>query len=259
MTDQQPDTEHSRRPALAKLTSDLEDLRRDLRAGFSSRQAVIGWMQRLSVRTLGELPNRWYSELGDQFRGVPSTNGERTLLAALLDDANRTRAMDAATAEELRERLFALTIRPAYHRAFRQLRADAGEYLDDDGTESQHAAARQRWIAMRPALDELERYQQRAIATLLEGFDDRSEIIDWGNTVELATHGELPGEFVARCYREESTADMLTSPATSAKRGRELFAAYHLLPRFNAGVADLAGRTSEQPDAEKQERETPYA
>lgn len=239
---------HSRLPALVKLTDDLDDLRDELLAGFSSRRAVLEWSQRLSVRTLGQLPDRWYDEVGGQFRGVPDSGHERTLLAALLADRYRTRPIPDEDARELRERLYALTIRPAYHRAFRQLRADAGEYFDDDGSESQHTAARQRWIAMRPALDELETYQKRALATLLDGLADRSAIIDWGNDLEQATHGELPGEFVARCYREESTAQLLTGDSTSDDRGRELFWATHLAPIANRGVRDLAGRTGEQPD-----------
>lgn len=258
-----PDAEHSRRPALVKLTTDLEALREELLAGFSSRHEVLRWSQRLSVRTLGELPDRWYHEIGAQFRGVPSSEAERTLLSALLTPEHRASDISPADAQELRERLFALTIRPAFHRAFRQLRADAGEYLDDDGSESQHTAARQRWVAMRPALDELERYQQRALEELLGdpddpddgGLEDEAEILSWGSTLELATHGELPQEFVARCYREASTADVLTGDDETAQRARELFWAVHLAPTCNRGVRDLAGRTSEQPDAETKERE----
>jgi len=248
MTDQ-----HSNRPALIKLTHDLEELRDDLLAGFESRREVLEWTQQLSVRTLGQLPDRWYSEIGAQFRGVPDSGKERTLLSALLIGRKRTRDMEDSTAAELRERLYALTIRPAYHRAFRQLRADATEYLDDTETDSQHTADRQKWIAMRPALDELEEYQRTALTDLLDGLEDRSAILDWGNDLEQATHGELPGEFVARAYREESTARVLTGDDSAAARARELFWADLIAPTMNAGVRDLAGRTSEQPDAEKQE------
>jgi len=248
MTDQQ----HSNRPALVKLTDDLEDLRDELLAGFPSRRAVLEWMQQLSVRTLGQLPDRWFDELGAQFRGVPESGEERTLLSALLNGSQRTRGMDDETAKELRERLYALTIRPAYHRAFRQLRADAGEYLDGGETDSQQTAANQKWIAMRPALDELEEYQKRALGDLLDGLEDKSAILNWGNDLEQATHGELPGEFVARCYREESTAEILTGRSTTVSRARELFWADHLAPIANAGVRDLGGRTSEQPDTERQ-------
>jgi hypothetical protein len=260
--------EHSRRPALPKLIDDVDELRDELLSGFESRAEILRWCQRLSVRTLGELPNRWYREIGDQFRGLPSDDRERTLISALLVDEFRRREIPASDARELRERMYVLTVRPAFHRAYRQLRADAGEYLDDDETESKHTAGRQRWIAMRPALDELEAYQQDALDALIGskrdpadvgGFDSKSGIIPWGDVLEQATNGELPGEFVARCYREPSTVDVLTGDDTSAQRARELFWAVHLAPLCNAGVRDLAGRTSEQPDAEREETSTPTA
>jgi hypothetical protein len=261
--------EHSRRPALVKLTNDLETLREELLTGFESRAEIIWWSQRLSVRTLGQLPDRWFDGLGAQFRGIPSSNQERTLISALLVDRARERDISSADARELRERLYALTIRPAFHRAFRHLRADAGEYLDDEGgTSSQHTAARQRWIAMRPALDELEHYQQTALEALLGdrgddsdpgGLEDKSEIIRWGSTLELATHGELPGEFIGRAYREESTVDVLTGDDETSRRARELFWAVHLAPCCNRGVRDLSGRTSEQPDAERKDKQIPTA
>ena len=250
----------SYRPALVKLTSDLEEMSEEMMDGFSSRADVLDWMQRLTVRTLGELPQRWYHELARQFRGCPASGKERTLLGAMLVPAARQRDLDEDTARELRSRVIALTIKPAYHRAYRRLRKDAGEYVDEEnGTVSGHSPHVQRYIAMRPAIDELERYQRDAMTAVLEGFDDREEILDWGSEVELATHGEIGSAFVARCYREESTASMLTSGRAVDKRARELFVAHHLIPQYNRGVRDLAGRAKEQPDAEKQERETPMA
>lgn len=268
MTDRR-DPGHSRRPALVKLSNDLEGLRNELLEGFDSREEILRWSQRLSVRTLGELPDRWYRELADQFRGIPDSSKERTLVSALLADDVRRRGLDQSTARELRERLYALSIRPAYHRAFRQLRADAGEYLDEDSSgSSQHTADRQRWTAMRPAIDELEGYQQRALDELVGaphdpddpgGLEDKSAILSWGHTLELATHGELPGEFVARCYQEPSAASVLTGDEPAQERARELFWAYHVAPYCNRGVRDLAGRTSELPDAEKREKTIPTA
>ena len=250
----------SYRPALVKLTSDLEEMSDELMDGFRKRADVLDWMQRLTIRTLGELPQRWYHEMARQFRGVPKSARERTLLSAMLVPAVRDRDLDEDDATELRSRLIALAIAPAYHRAFRKLRADAGEYVDEtDGSVSGHSPHVQRYVAMRPAIDELERNQQEAMSDLLEGFDDRQEIIDWGRSVELATHGEIDEMFIARCYREESTASMLTSGRVVDKRARELFCAHHLIPQFNRGVRDLAGRAKEQPDAEQQEREVPYA
>lgn len=249
----------TRRPALVKLSDDIEGLREELITGFDSRREILEWLQRLVVRTLGELPSKWVDKFADEFKGVPAEREERTLLAALLTRSNRVRDIDDEVAKDLRERLYALYVRPAFHRAFRELRGDATEYLDDDGTDSQHAAPRQRWIAMRPALDELERYQERALGDLLDGFDDKSAILDWGVDLELATHGEIPGEFVSRCYREESTMRMLTGSTPETARGRELFAAKYVVPAYNRGVRQLSGRTGEQADSVRQEETVPQA
>lgn len=247
----------SYRPSLVKLTTDLEEMETELRTGFTDRPAVLDWLQRLTVRTLGELPQQWFHEIARQFRPLDAV-GERTLLAAMLRDDCRERALAPATARELRERVAATAIKPALHRAFRQLRTDAGEYVAD-ARDSTHDPLVQRHIAMRPALDELEANQQQALSQCLDGFAQRGDILDWGNVVELATHGEITPSFTARCYRERSTAQMLLGDDRASEHARELFAAVHLLPAFNAGIRDLHGRTGEVPDADHPNAEIPIA
>ena len=254
-----PEILESHRPALRKLALDLRALRMELLEGFESRRDVLEWSQRLTVRTLGEIDQDWYMELARQFRGDPSSGRERALLSALLTEPNRERDLDPEAVAELRERMAAVLLGTSGHRALRELRNDAGEYLDERETgssSSRHDPRIQRYIAMRPALDELETYQRRTLADCLDGLDDRGEILEWGEDLELATHGELPDRFVERCYREPSTASVLTSTAAADERARELFAAYHLIPVFNRGVRDLAGRAGEQPD-DKKERQEP--
>jgi len=251
MTEADVETEvlESYRPSLVKLTSDLEAMERELLDGLDSRAQALDWIQRLTIRTLGELPQKWYRELGRQFQGVPSSGKERTLLSAMLCERERERDICDESAKQLRSRLVALTVRPAYHRAYRKLRKDAGEYVDSkDDSVSGHSPEIQRFIAMRPAIDELETYQQRAMDQCIDGFDERDEILDWGRDVELATHGEISETFVARCYREESTSSILRSDRPADRRARECFVANHLIPQYNRGVRDLAGRAKEQPD-----------
>lgn len=246
----------SRRPALVKLTEDIRGLEAELFAGFGSRREILEWSQRLAVRTLGELPQQWFKEMARQFRGVPKSAEERVLLSALLQEDARTRDLDESKCRELRRQLSANNIRPAAHRAFRNLRKDAGEYVDnDDSAGTQHNPERQRYVAMRPSIDELERDQQQALRDLLGGFDNREEILSWGHDLELATHGEIGEMFVTNCYQEKPTRRMLTSERPSDARGRELFAAHYVLPVFNRGIRDLAGRAKELPDAEHEKSE----
>jgi hypothetical protein len=243
----------SRRPALVKLTRDLRDLREELVAGFESRRDVLEWLQRLAVRTLGTLSQSWFDEWGRQFRSTPGE--QKVLVAGLMRPDARVREMDDETAESLRLRLAASTIRPAYHRAYRHLRRDAGEYVGDDAGygDAGHDPHVQRFIAMRPALDELEAYQQAVLADLIGGLDDREELLDWGDDVQQATHGEIPERFISRCYEEGSTRDLLLREDDVGERGRELFAATFVIPFFNRGVRDLSGRSAEEPDEETTE------
>jgi hypothetical protein len=257
LVDRKADARESRRPALVKLVIDVTDLEQELLDGFQSRRDVLEWSRRLTVRTLGEVPTRWYLELARQFRGLPSDGRERALMSALLVPAARERALDEDAAAELRARIAAEAIRPAAHRALRQLRADAGEYLDDGDADSvsKHDPRLQRFIAMRPALDELEAFQQRALSRLLSGFDSREQIMDWGSDLELASHGEVQEKIVERAATEPSTRRMLMSDRDVDERARELFAARYLVPAYNRGVRDLAGRTAEQPETEVERTE----
>ncbi|WP_231183493.1 hypothetical protein [Haladaptatus sp. DYF46] len=265
----------SYRPALIKLTNDIEALQRELELGFDSRRRVLEWLQRLAIRTLGELPQRVFWELARQFvLDVRDDQRQGVLLAALLTPAVRERSLPEDTVTELRGRFIATQLRPAYHRAFRELRKDATEYIDDaDVDEDAHAPARQRHPAMRPGLAELEQWQQTALAQLLAGFDDTQDILSWGRYVELATWGEVdeiePPEWiraarsrtsgtdrdlVERCVTERFTRALLLSD--DGESARELFAAVHLLPAMNRGVRVLAGRAGEVADA-KRKRQTP--
>ncbi len=256
VVDDSEDVAESHRPALLKLTQDVDKMIAELVSGFESRREILEWMQRLSIRTLGTLPDSFYFDLGAEFRGLPESGQERVFLSALLADSQRERDIPAREAVELRQRLSAQIIRPASHRAFRALRKSAGEYFDN-GTDgkSKHSAGLQKYVAMRPSLEELESYQSRALDELVDGFDSRSKIIKWGSVVELASHGEIPESFVSRCYREQSTSAMLCGGTDHDQSGRELFAAVHLLPYFNRGARDLSGRVAEEPEAEKKERQ----
>lgn len=260
MTDRDgDDVLESHRPALRKLALDIQDLREELLAGFASRRAVLEWSQRMTVRTLGEVRQSWYYELARQFRGLPSDERERALVSALLIPAVRKREINQEAARALRERLAAVLLGRAEHRALRRLRKDATEYTDDDGDGSGHNPEIQRYIAMRPALNELEAYQQRTLTKCVDGLESRYEILTWGDDLELATHGELEEDFLERCYREPSTARLLTSTRPVDKRARELFAATYLIPAFNAGVRDLTGRAKEMPDGERTAKEVHLA
>jgi hypothetical protein len=261
------------RPALVKLSDDVEDLQTEMLDGFDDREQLLAWLQRLSIRTLGEIPQRVFWEFARQFVLDQRVDIEQgVLLAALLRPVERDRDADLpkTVVDELRERFVATQIRPAYHRAYRELRKDATEYIDESDDETAHDPGKQRHPAMRPGLRELDDWQQRALSSLLDGFDDGRAILDWGTELEHATHGELdeiepPGwadsvdgavasttdtDFIERCYRERSARSVLTADGEDARELRELFAAFWIVPAFNRGVRVLSGRAGELPDVD---------
>lgn len=245
------------RPALVTLTNDVRELTNELMDGLASEERVLEWLQEMTIGTLGRLDTIVYDDMARQFRGA-----QGMLLAALVVPSQRhgeMRDLGEDAARELRERLLAEYIHPAHRDAFRELRTNATEYIDAAEDEDEHNPDRQRFVAMRPALTELQQWQQRALASLLVGFESRSEVLDWGHDVLLATHGELDKEWVARCCRERSTLSLLTGDSETDQRARHLFAAYHVLPKFREGVRVLTDRAGETASAETESKEAEYA
>lgn len=251
------DASESHRPALEKLVADLKDLERELLDGFNSRAEVLVWLQKLCVRTLGQVPDDWYREVSNAFTGGDE-NRERMLLSLLLSEDRRVRRLDEDRVKAARSRVSAMTVRPSLHRAVRHLRSDAGEYVDDDrGSTSAHDPNKQRYIAMRPALNELEDRQRGVLVRFLSGFEDTQAIVEWTGDVEVATHGEIDDTWTTRVVSESSTMRVLLSDRDVDRRARETVAAHFLLPAFNAGARDLFGRSIETVDAETETKEAP--
>lgn len=237
------------RPALVTLTEGVRDLSMELQSGLEDEDRVLTWLQEVTIRTLGQMDTIVYEDVTRQFRGP-----QGVLLGALLTPKNRRGAMtglDEDVARDVRERFLAHHVHPAHRNAFRELRTDAGEYVDDAGDGDAHEPTRQVSIAMRPELNELEEWQQRALSSLLGGFGSRSAVLDWGHDVLLATHGELDEDWVTRIYRERSTIEVLCGDSAEDERARRLFAATYLLPAFRSGVRVLSNRAKESPDVGK--------
>lgn len=248
------DGEEVYRPALVRLVGqDMREILADLLEGFQSRREVLEWAQRLAVRSLGKVPHDVYDALGRAFVSRMD-DPERPLLSVLLVPSRRDRDVDEEVAREARRRLAGEYLLPSAHRALRELRADAGEYLGD-AVGSSHDPLEQRYIAMRPALDELDDRQQSALARFLIGFNDGEAVLEWGGRADLATHGEIGDGFASRCYAEESTRRALLGSRRVDERARESLAAGYILPAYNAGVRVLSGRAGEQPHETRQDRE----
>lgn len=242
------------RPALVTMSRDVQELVAELRGGLEDEAEAVRWLRRATIRTLGELDVEVYDGFSRQMRGE-----QGLLIAALVVPAQRRRRVPEDVETAVRERLAARYVLPAYHRAFRRLRKDATEYADEADEGDLHDPERQNFTAMRPALDELATWQERALESLLEGFDERGDVLEWAEDLELATHGEIPETFAMRCYHEESTVAVLLGDDKVSERARRQIAVHHLLPRFRAGVRTLSRRAGEVAAAEREEREVTYA
>jgi hypothetical protein len=260
----------SRRPALVRLCLDVEELVEELMSGFGSRSEVLRWARRMVPRTLGEIETSFYESFAGEFRAagtrgagrIEDVDEERVLLSALLDGSSRSRDVPPDAVVDLRRDVATEVIDPAFRRAFRQLRKSATEYIDsEDSSETDTDPDKQRYIAMRPALDELDEYQRRAVDAVLDGLEDVDQLRRWTTLVELASHGEVRDDVLRRSVREESTRSLLTeSDATDAQgRARELYVAFYLLPAFNRGVRDLRDRAKEEPDADRARKPAPMS
>lgn len=256
MSDAEAKVMSSRRPSLRKLRLDVKEMREELEGGFNTPAEVLRWFQRLAVRTRGEIPQRRYHQVAAYF--PPRLDQQRgEFLELLLEESSRNQEIEYDPTD-LRRYFWAWSVLPAFHRAMRELRKDAGDYVGES-KESQDAA-QMRYIAMRPALDELDDEQGDVLDRFLEGFDETADVLGWGEDLQLATHGEPvqtdhPGGFATRLYTEGQIADQLPETSNAAilthsdaahKRAREWLAAKLLLPAFNRGVRDLAGRTGEE-------------
>lgn len=238
------------RPALVTMSKNVRELVSELRDGLADEDDVVRWLRRATVATLGELEEAVYRGFGRQFLGR-----QGLLVAAVVRPASRRRDVPGHVETAVRERLAARYVLPAHHRAFRELRKDATEYVDEAGDGDAHDPERQSFTAMRPALDELATWQTRTLEALLAGFDEPGDVLEWAEDLELATHGEIPGSFAWRCYNERSTVRVLTGDRPEDERTRRQFAVRHLLPRYRDGVRTLSRRAGEVAAAEHRESE----
>lgn len=243
------------RPSLSNLDRRQQDILDELVDGFGSQKDVIRWVQRLGIVTLGRLPDRWTRE-------APLSRSMLSLL--IVTPERREHAVndeppDLDVAREFREEL-AGKLLPYHNEAVRDFRESAVEYLNDD---ERPDPAKAESVAHRPSLSELDERQRRALDALLEGrIESRRDVVGWARSLNLATEGEIgdlasDGDrgFLDRVVGERGTLAVLVvdeSEPASHETARIRFAAYHLLPAFNAGVRSLWSRAGEDTSTESE-------
>lgn len=234
--------------ALDTLRSHQQDVRNELMAGFEHRQDILLWQHRAGALTIGQIADGWYTE----------TIADRWLCAALLKDQDKRAAMceaDTAPSDRLakgcRLNIVKDELIPAFQQALTVARELASDYAD--AGDRAPVADRQRYIFMRPQLDDLYRNQREVLLSALgaggeEGPDPvttREGAIDWADSAIYATTGFLPGEFAQQVAHPASE----WWGALTESRGPylELLLAQQVLPAMNRALRDTAKRASESP------------
>ncbi len=248
-----PDLDRHTRPALAKLADDQHDVLLGLLEGFDDRRALLEWAQDAIVATLGELEEEWATELAMS----------RSDLAVVITSDRRDEWVDEdreppelGKAKMYRRALAAEDLVPAFRSAYRKMRWNAVEYVNDDDDELQPDPSIQRHPAMRPALSEMAQRQEWALGRALDGFRDQDQLMSWVLRAVEASHGELEGELATDLYSETHTRRMLVVEPSDHKHGqffRESFAATTLLPAYTRAARKLSEKAGELVEQEKRE------
>jgi hypothetical protein len=229
----------SRRASLETLTENQRDCLTDLHSGFKSREKVLLWQQRVAVRSLGMLPDKWF----------PAVAMRPDILDALVGDDS--------VDEFRRGQLGDIALHRAFREAFHQTRNRATEYTsaeDDEKTEAPDGT-RQKHLVMRPELTAVDDKQETALVAMFDGFRDREAIRLWVEDLRQASEGQIPASFLQWAVYNPAGLDPLTAPPDDgpARAARENIAATILLPAFNRGIREVFADASEQPEEGQQQ------
>lgn len=227
------------RPALEQLRLDQEEHLKELRSGFPERRDLLLWMQKFSILSAGDLPDKAVRQLCSR----------RDWLAALLTDEEDERSvyytgeLGDDVASRMRQRLESGAVLPAFRTGYRQLRRRVKEIDPQD--ENYPEIEDQGYLAMRPAFDESIKKQRAVLKSLLNGFADRDAINSWSQRLVDATMGEVDASIAVDITESKALYRYMTGYGDTAERGREEFAARRVLPAFNAAARVLVEESGE--------------
>lgn len=178
--------------SLDTLHGDVGALLDELEHGVNSRRDLVVWCHKASARTLGQLPDEWAVRL----------LSSRYRTAALLDDPRERdritdRAPDEARARLERRLVGSDRLLASYTDAMQLLASQADEYQE---TDVDGELGPQKWLAMRPTLDDLVSRQRGALERVLgldddypDGLASLDEVDTWVRAVVRATRGDEDG------------------------------------------------------------------
>ncbi|MFC7047276.1 hypothetical protein ACFQH6_19375 [Halobacteriaceae archaeon GCM10025711] len=234
--------------ALDTLDNQQLAMYEELERGFDTRSDVVLWMHEASVRTLGQLPDDWFSDqLSDRYR-----------VASLLDDSReRERLTPSAPSESLAALERHLVADTDLFEAARAAMALLNEQALDYGeSEEGRDPGKQRWLAMRPALDELVDKQRAVIREALgrggedsRGLASRRDVSQWSRKLVRATTGARGG-LTGRSLWDPW--DRMVLQGSTDSPSLHLLLADDVLPVMNATIRREATAAREVPAEERE-------
>lgn len=233
-------------PALRNLEAAQQQVAEDLRAGFRTEEELFAWLQEVIVVTFGYIrTDTLQAAYGEDSTRKALMTGDGFSLEPLSEvDISKS------ACREFRLQFEEMYLNPAFQKAYRDLRANANEYIDAEGAPDPLDSDAP--VALRPSLDRLNKRQEAVLQELLDGFEKEEQILDWGRRLNAATYGELPTEILSglrspeRPLRDHLLNGDQEYSTDHEESFRQLFASKYLLPAFNDGVRTITGAAGER-------------
>jgi hypothetical protein len=248
---QGPQREERVRAAVDELAASQDQLFDELERGFDDRRDLVLWLHKASARTLGRIPDEWPQQL----------LGSRYQTSGLLGVEDGTHAPDEALADFERDLVRDDILLEACQSSMRFISQRSTQYADgSSGGESKHNRefGPQRWLAMRPSLDELVTRQRNALKRVLgrddqypNGLEGHEDISRWVRSVQRASRGldgGLSRDAIWSPWWRQTLTDDPRQPDL------HLLLADEVLSVFNAAIREEASQADEAPDEETQQQ-----
>lgn len=251
---QGPDRREAIRPAVDELASSQQELFEELERGFDDRRDLVLWLHKASSRTLGRIPDEWPLQL----------LASRYQTAGMMGVSNHRHAPDAEMASFERGLVRDDVFLEACTSSMRFISQQSTQYADGStGGESRNNRefGPQRWLAMRPSLDELVTRQRNALKRVLgrdrrypNGLEGHEDLSQWVRGVQRASRG-LDGGI----SRDAIWSPWWRQTLTDDPRHPDLhlLLADEVLSVFNAAIREEASQADEAPD-EKTQQQTAF-
>lgn len=230
------------RPSQQKLNADQRThLETFVDDGYLDwREFLVDGLFEVAWYSLGRyLKPQWYAHVGR----------ENSVLACAITGKERTRYLHRTPSEEAakrqRRRLAKKFLRPAFRAGYRELRANAQEYVQEENRVDPRESS---MFAMRPVMHFYRKRQRTALEEFLDGFGSEGDLDAWLHEWDDATLGEVAKvspELDWQLEMQSKAADVLLEDSETALRQREKFAAFLLLPAVARSPDVLLERSQE--------------